>query len=74
MKRYFTIKVWKSKGGGSYIFWCPFCNRFHIHDSIEGYSEPHCINKNSPYLKAGGIILKECTKEEIEMWNLPIKR
>lgn len=72
MKKYPIIKVLKSKGGGSYLYWCPFCNRFHCHSSEEGYSITHCVNKSSPYFKAGGVILKECTKDEIEKWNLPI--
>ena len=74
MKRYPVIKVWKSRGGGTYIFWCPFCNRFHIHDNEEGYTESRCSNKSSPFYKAGGIILKECTQDEIDKWNLPIKK
>lgn len=74
MDKYPIIKVWKTKCGRCYVFWCPFCNAFHCHASSEGHRLPHCTNQDSPYLKAGGYILKECTRKEIEMWNLPIKR
>ena len=67
------IKVIRTKDGKGFVFWCPFCNRFHTHSCYEGHRLPHCINQDSPYLQTGGYILKECTREEIRTWNLPIK-
>ena len=67
-----VIKVLKTKDGRGYVFWCPFCDTFHCHGSVEGDRLPHCTNKNSPYIRTG-YILKEYTKKEIQLYNLNLK-
>lgn len=58
-----SVKVFKSQNQKQYIFWCPFCNRFHYHGSASlGHRTAHCTNPDSPYKKTG-YILKEYTKK-----------
>jgi len=58
------------KIGKSVKFWCPFCNRWHIHGGEpdrqwEGHRVAHCINEQSPY-KETGYILKRYTQAELK--------
>ena len=66
------VKVFITKDGVQYFFWCSFCNCFHRHSALGlGHRIPHCINKsNSPYL-LDGYILKQYTKKELRELGLP---
>lgn len=67
-----VVKVFLSKDGVQYYFWCPFCKEFHHHGAAGlGHRIAHCNhNSNSPYLRAG-YILKEYTKKELKELGLP---
>ncbi len=48
------------------MFWCPYCEKWHMHGRGDGHRTSHCINKNSPYAKEGYVI-KMMTKKELRM-------
>lgn len=65
------VKVFITKDGVQYYFWCPFCKTFHRHGAAGlGHRLSHCTNNNSEY-KFGGYILKEYTKKELRELGLP---
>ena len=65
-----VVKVFKTKDGVQYYFWCPFCNSFHYHGAVSlGHRYSHCTTKNSLYM--GEYILKEYTKKELREMGLP---
>lgn len=67
-----SVKVFITKDGVQYFFWCSFCNRFHYHGASGlGHRLPHCINQNSPYLGNNGYILKQYTQKELRELGLP---
>lgn len=67
-----VVKVFITKDGRGYFFWCPFCSCFHTHGTAGlGHRLAHCTNQNSPYLGNNGYILKEYTKEELRELGLP---
>ncbi len=72
MDEYPIVKVFRSKDGVQYVFWCPFCNCIHRHGAVSlGHRIAHCNhNSNSPYL-FGGYILKEYTQKELRELGLP---
>ena len=68
------VKVFKTKDGVQYFFWCGYCNCFHRHgagEDGEGHRIAHCTNPYSPYL-FDGYILKEYTQKELREIGLPI--
>lgn len=66
------VKVFRSKDGVQYVFWCPFCNYIHRHGAVSlGHRIAHCNHlSNSPYLRTG-YILKEYTQKELRELGLP---
>lgn len=48
---------------GGFMFWCPYCKKWHYHGIGEGHRIAHC--HNSPYNKTGYII-KSFTKKEMK--------
>lgn len=65
------VKVFRSKDGGRYVFWCPYCNYIHRHGAVSlGHRVAHCFNNSSPYLGTG-YILKEYTQKELRELGLP---
>lgn len=67
------VKVFITKDGVQYFFWCSFCNCFHGHGAVSlGHRIAHCNHKsNSPYL-LNGYILQEYTQKELRELGLPI--
>lgn len=67
-----VVKVFQTKDGVQYVFWCPFCNTIHRHGAVSlGHRIAHCNHlSNSPYL-FDGYILKEYTKKELKELGLP---
>lgn len=67
------VKVFITKDGLQYFFWCSFCNAFHRHGAASlGHRIAHCTYKsNSPYL-LDGYVLKEYTQKELRELGLPI--
>lgn len=49
---------------GAFMFWCPFCKKWHTHGIGEGHRCAHCHHKDSPFDKTGYII-KKMTKVEL---------
>jgi hypothetical protein len=49
------------------MFWCPFCQRFHLHGIDKGHRVSHCTNSESPLYKHGYVIkmLPKATLREI---------
>lgn len=45
-------------------FWCPFCQRWHLHGYGKGHRVAHCHDSSSPFYKTGYII-KPYTKSEL---------
>ena len=67
-----VVKVFRSKDGVHFVFWCPSCNKFHFHGAAElGGRVAHCKNESSPHYRSE-YILKEYTKKEIKELQLPI--
>ena len=67
-----VVKVFKTKDGVQYVFWCSFCNCLHRHGAVGlGHRIAHCTNHNSPYL-FGGYILKEYTQKELKELGLSL--
>ena len=67
-----VVKVFQSKDGVQYYFWCSFCKRFHYHGAAAlGHRLPHCINQNSAYLGNNGYILEQYTQKELRELGLP---
>ena len=69
------VKVFITKDGVQYFFWCPFCNYVHRHGAVSlGHRIAHCSHRsNSPYL-LDGYILKEYTQKELREMVLPKKK
>ena len=66
-----VVKVFQSKDGVQYVFWCNYCNCFHRHGAVSlGHRIAHCTNHYSPYLR-DGYILKEYTLKELRELGLP---
>lgn len=66
-----VVKVFITKDGRGYFFWCPFCRCFHTHGAAGlGHRLAHCTNRNSEYT-FGEYILKEFTQEELREIGLP---
>lgn len=67
------VKVFITKDGVQYFFWCSFCNRFHYHGAVSaGHRIAHCkSNSGSPYL-FDGYILKKYNQKELRELGLPI--
>ena len=71
MRKVPTVKVFITKDGFQYFFWCSFCNCFHRHDAVDfGHRIAHCSNRHSPYL-LDGYILKPYTQKELRELGLP---
>lgn len=65
------VKVFITKDGKGYFFWCPFCKSYHIHGATGlGDRLAHCMNRNSEY-KFGSYTLKEYTQKELKEIGLP---
>lgn len=66
-----VVKVFITKDGRGYFFWCPFCSCFHTHGTAGlGHRLAHCTNHNSEYV-FGGYILKQYTQKELQELGLP---
>lgn len=66
------VKVFITKDGVQYFFWCSFCSTYHRHGAVSlGHRVAHCSNPYSPYL-FDGYILKEYTQKELRELGLPI--
>lgn len=66
-----VVKVFQSKDGVQYVFWCNFCNCFHRHGAVGfGHRIAHCTNLYSPYLR-DGYILKAYTQKELRELGIP---
>ena len=50
---------------GGLMFWCPYCQQWHIHGKGEGYRAPHCINPNGP-LTTSDYYIEMATKAELK--------
>lgn len=59
------IKCFPRPGfNGGLMFYCPFCQKWHLHGIGNGHRVAHCTNQESP-LKENGYILKMLTKAEL---------
>jgi hypothetical protein len=82
---FFNLLIWRRElkdgipvvkcfptGRGQVKFWCPYCEKWHIHgyddkitrSKIIGHWQAHCHVADSPY-KEKGVYLKPFTKQEI---------
>ena len=41
---------------GGYMFWCPFCQRWHRHGRGEGHRAAHCTSPESPFNETGYVL------------------
>jgi len=62
------VKCFVSSSGRTVKFWCPYCQKWHIHGSYEGgnwegHRVAHCYEE-TPFSDTG-YILKACTKKEL---------
>ena len=65
------VKVFITKDGIQYFFWCSYCSCFHRHGAVSlVHRITHCSNPYSPYL-FNGYILKEYTQKELRELGLP---
>lgn len=67
-----TVKGFKNEK--HFIFYCPFCDKFHKHGAVSptgkhntkyGHRGAHCSNDNSPF-NENGYMLKEFNKKELK--------
>lgn len=66
-----VVKVFQSKDGVQYVFWCNYCNCLHRHGAVSlGHRIAHCTNHYSPYLR-DSYILKEYTLKELRELGIP---
>jgi hypothetical protein len=49
-------------GVPGFMFWCPWCRRWHLHGVGEGHRAAHCAK--GPFVETG-YILKALTKKEL---------
>jgi len=41
---------------GGLMFWCPFCQKWHLHGKGTGHRVAHCTNLESPFNETGYIL------------------
>lgn len=48
-----------------FMFWCPWCKKWHVHGAGEGHRNAHCHKgSGSPFIETG-YILKSMTETEL---------